>query len=142
MIVGISGGLKAKEDLDIGKKEFNWKSVALVLLIVLPLNFATQYLIFQEGKKTPSCAAVETKELVIQIAKEQLTKNGLGEILSTVTMQVEDIRTLNHNENVDSYECAATFRMIGRETEPFPITYTIQSVEDKEGFYVEVLGFN
>lgn len=139
-IVGIIGALNAKKELPIGKEKFSWKNVGLTLLILVPLNMATQYFIFNFQNKTPDCSSLETKNLVIDIAKEELTKNGLSEMIDSTTFKVENIRTINYNKNVDSYECAASFKIINEKSEDYPITYTVQKIDDKQAFYVEVEG--
>lgn len=90
---------------------------------------------------TPECGDSETKDLVIQIAKDELKKKGMGNIIPKLNFEVDGIRTTKHNKDVDSYQCAAEFKMIGDKTETLSITYTVESTDDGNEFYVNVYGF-
>ena len=90
---------------------------------------------------TPACGDNETKALVIDIAKDELIKQGMSEIMPKLKFSVDNIRTSSHDKSVDKYECAADFKMIGDKTETISITYTSQNTDDGDNFYVEVNGF-
>lgn len=90
---------------------------------------------------TPKCGDSETKDLVIQIAKDELKKQGLGSLIPKLKFEVDAIRTTKHNKDVDSYQCAADFIMIGDQTKTLPVTYTVESTDDGNEFYVNVYGF-
>jgi len=90
---------------------------------------------------TPKCGDSETKDLVIQIAKDELTKQGMSKIIPNIDFEVANIRTTSHNKDVDSYQCAADFKMIGEKTKTLPITYTVEATDDGKSFYVNVFGF-
>lgn len=90
---------------------------------------------------TPKCSDSETKDLVIEIAKGQLKKAGMGSLIPKLDFEVENIRTTKHHKDVDSYECAADFKMEGDKVKTLPITYTVQSTDDGDKFYVNVYGF-
>lgn len=89
---------------------------------------------------TPKCADTETKDLVVEIAKDELKEAGMEELISRLNFEVDAIRTTKHNKDVDSYECAADFKMIGEQTETLSITYTVESTDDTDEFYVTVYG--
>jgi hypothetical protein len=90
---------------------------------------------------TPKCSASETKDLVIKIAKDELKKEGGASLIPKLKFDVINIRTTKHNKDVDSYECAADFKMTGpRISKTFPITYTVESADDGDKFYVSVYG--
>lgn len=91
---------------------------------------------------TPSCSDSDTKDLVIQIAKNELNKIGKGYLISKSEFEVQAIRTREHDKDADTYTCAADFVMDdGKQERKIPITYTIESTDDKEQFYVQVFGF-
>jgi len=90
---------------------------------------------------TPKCGDSETKDLVIQIAKDELTKQGMSKIIPKLDFEVANIRTTAHNKDVDSYQCASDFKMIGDKTKILAITYTVEATDDGESFYVNVYGF-
>ena len=51
-------------------------------------------------------------------------------------------KTTKYDKNIDRYECAADFKMIGNaNTTTLPITYTVESTDKKGEFYVTVDGF-
>ncbi|MDX9756655.1 MAG: hypothetical protein RBT52_04020 [Sulfurimonas sp.] len=90
---------------------------------------------------TPKCGDSETKDLVIQIAKDKLTQQGMSTIIPKFNFEVAKIRKIEHNKDVDSYQCAADFKMIGDQTKTLPITYTVEATEDGKSFYINVYGF-
>lgn len=93
-------------------------------------------------QNTPKCSDQETVDLVIEIAKEELEKGGMGSLIPELEFDVKNIRTTEHNKDVDSYRCAADFEMSGGAgTEDFPIEYSVESTDDGESFYVNVWGF-
>lgn len=90
---------------------------------------------------TPKCSDTETKDLVIQITKDEFKNRGMGELLSQLKLEIEAIRTTKHNKDVDSYECAANLKMSGNgKTKSAPITYTVESTDKGDQFYVNVYG--
>ncbi len=90
---------------------------------------------------TPKCGDKETKDLVIQIAKDELINQGLSKIIPSLSFTVKHIRTIKHDKDTDSYKCDADFEMIGDKIETIPITYSVIMTDDGENFYVHVLGF-
>jgi hypothetical protein len=141
LIVAIIGGRNARKDLPIGKQDFKWSAVGIVFAIVLPLVIGVQLLQNNLSGGTPKCGASETKDLVIQIAKDELIKQGMSKIIPNLDFEVANIRTTSHNKDVDSYQCASDFKMIGEKTRTLPITYTVEATDDGESFYVSVFGF-
>lgn len=93
------------------------------------------------SNSTPTCSDSTTKDLVIKIAKDELTKQGLSQLITQLNFEVENIRTTKHDKGVDTYQCAADFNMIGDKVETLPITYTVESTDDGNNFYVNVYGF-
>jgi hypothetical protein len=92
---------------------------------------------------TPKCNASETKDLVIKIAKDELKKEGAASLIPKLKFEVINVRTLKHNKDVDSYKCAADFQMKRKNngtTKSLPITYTVESADDGDKFYVTVYG--
>jgi hypothetical protein len=141
LAVAIIGGRNARKDLPIGKQDFKWSAVGIVFAIFLPLTIGVQLLLDNLSSGTPKCSASKTKKLVIQIAKEEFTKQGMSKIIPKLDFAVTNIRTTNHNDSVDSYQCAADFKMIGKKTSTLPITYTVEVTDNRESFYVSVFGF-
>ena len=139
--VAIVGGKYARKELTIGEVDFNWKNVGIVLAIAIPLSIGSQWFIANMQGKTPSCSASETKEIVIQIAKEELAKQGYSKSIPNLEFEVANIRTSSYNESVDIYQCSADFKVIGKDTNTLPITYSVQATDDRKNFYVEVNGF-
>ena len=93
------------------------------------------------SSNTPSCSDSETKDLVIQIAKDELKKQYAESNITNIQFEVSSIRTTNHNKDVDKYDCAADFKMISNEETILPITYTVESTDKNGEFYVTVEGF-
>ena len=91
---------------------------------------------------TPKCSDKETKDLVIDIAKDELKEQGMESLIPQLKFEIETIRTTKYDKNIDRYECAADFKMIGNaNTTTLPITYTVESTDKKGEFYVTVDGF-
>jgi len=113
------------------------KSIIKLTLITFILSFAFSGC----TGGTPKCGDSDTKDLVIQIAKNELKKQGMGSLISKLKFEVDAIRTTKHNKDVDSYQCAAEFKMIGDQIKTVPITYTVESIDNGKEFYVNVYGF-
>ncbi len=62
---------------------------------------------------TPKCSDKETKDLVIDIAKDELKEQGMESLIPQLKFEIETIRTTKYDKNIDRYECAADFKMIG-----------------------------
>lgn len=91
---------------------------------------------------TPKCSDPVTKDLVIDIAKNELQEQGLNSLISKLQFEIEAIRTTKHDKGIDRYECAADFKMISNDdVRTLPITYTVESTDKKDEFYVNVYGF-
>ena len=91
---------------------------------------------------TPKCSDKETKDWVIDIAKDELKEQGMESLIPQLKFEIETIRTTKYDKNIDRYECAADFKMIGNaNTTTLPITYTVESTDKKGEFYVTVDGF-
>ena len=140
LIIAIIAGKNAKKDLPIKKQDFKWINVVLTIFLTLASGLTMQYLINGSGG-TPKCGDSETKKLVIDIAKVELSKQGMSNIISKLSFEVDNIRTSNYNESVDKYECLADFKMTGNQTKNLPISYTVEATDDGESFYVNVFGF-
>ncbi|MCG5531347.1 hypothetical protein LRD18_10850 [Halorhodospira halochloris] len=93
------------------------------------------------GYSTPGCSDSDTISLVKEIAYDELVNQAGSEIADSVSMEVKAIRTRDHNESADTYECAADLELTGEVgTESVPIEYTIESTDTGDEFYVEVYG--
>ena len=69
-------------------------------------------------------------------------KHGMESLIPQLKFEIETIRTTKYDKNIDRYECAADFKMIGNaNTTTLPITYTVESTDKKGEFYVTVDGF-
>ncbi|SET46606.1 hypothetical protein [Thorsellia anophelis] len=91
---------------------------------------------------TPECNSADAKQLVIEIAQEELQRVDLFKEFQGMTFEVESVRTQSHDEKIDLYNCAADLSLTLKDnTNTIPITYTVQKTEDGDGtFYVEVFG--
>ena len=95
------------------------------------------------SSSTPKCADSPTKELVINIAKEQFIKSGFTNLLDKLEFKIENVRTIEYQKDIDRYTCKADLILINKEnhkTSSLPITYTVQKTDDGNKFYVEVYG--
>lgn len=89
---------------------------------------------------TPTCSDTETVDLVKEITMDEL-RSAWGNAANSLDVSVEAIRTTDRNETVDSYTCAAQLEMTGPGgTETADISYTVQSTDKGDEFYVEVYG--
>jgi len=104
---------------------------------------AVSFSIIACSSKTPKCSDSETKDLVIDIVKQQFSRVGFGNDLNKLEMKVENVRTIEYQKNIDKYTCKAELIMRNKENnkqQSFPITYTVQKTDDGKRFYVEVYG--
>ncbi|WP_456401432.1 hypothetical protein [Persephonella sp.] len=95
------------------------------------------------SSSTPKCSDSETKELVINIAKDQLLRTGFGDVIDKLEMKVENVRTIEYQKDVDKYMCKTEFILKNKENNQqniLPITYTVQKTDNGKRFYVEVYG--
>lgn len=103
---------------------------------------ATAFVFVACSGGTPKCSDEITKNLVIDIAKDELTAQGMSYLIPLLKFEVNTIRTTKYDKNIDRYECAANFIMTGEnDTSTLPITYTVESTDKKDEFYVNVYGF-
>lgn len=74
------------------------------------------------GEKTPECNSNDAKNLVVDIAHkqikkqfEQLRNSQMSEMVpgntDSLILKVINVRTLNHNSSLDTYQCAASLQM-------------------------------
>jgi len=101
------------------------------------------FLIIACSSSTPKCSDSKTKELVIDIAKRQLSNVELGNVIGKLDFKVENIRTIEYQKDIDKYTCKADFIIKNKEnkqSKTLPITYTVQKTDDGKRFYVEVYG--
>ncbi|WP_457642241.1 hypothetical protein [Persephonella sp.] len=95
------------------------------------------------SSSTPKCSEGRTKELVIDIAKQQLSNVGFGDVIDKLDFKVENVRTIEYQKEIDKYSCKADLIIKNKEnnqSKNFPITYTVQKTDDGKKFYVEVYG--
>ncbi|EAO4438993.1 hypothetical protein LVO39_000977 [Salmonella enterica] len=110
------------------------------------------------GDKTPKCNSEDAKKLVVDIAHkqiktqfEQLRNSQMSEMVpgntDSIILKVINVRTLNHNSSLDTYQCAANLQMTMTDeqsklpnTTSIPITYNIQKTDDSGQFYINVSG--
>lgn len=68
----------------------------------------TGFLLTACNDKTPNCSAKETKDKVFQIVKEKLRNGNIffwSDHVDQVNFDMNNIRTQQHNKDVDSYIC-------------------------------------
>lgn len=93
------------------------------------------------GGGTPACDSTEAKGLVVDITKDELRDQKMAAVIDQIKIKVESVRTREHDEKRDTYSCAADLSFEGAGGKnSIPITYTIESTDDGEQFYVNVFG--
>jgi hypothetical protein len=133
----IYGGMNAKKELPVGKQDFSWKNVIIATVAYTIAMFISSILFLALSGGTPKCNDTETKNLVIEIAGQK-AYNVIYDNLN-----IKNIRTSSFDDNIDKYECAAELEGTIKNTNQsmsHPITYTSQSTDDSDSFYVEVYG--
>ena len=100
---------------------------------------------------TPKCNSDDARELVINIALEQIDKqitamknsqlSGLvPKDIGNIKLSVSNVRTMSHDSKLDIYQCAADLEF-STNNRRLPITYSIQKTDDDNGqFYINVYG--
>jgi hypothetical protein len=86
--IAIYGGINAKKELPVGKQDFSWKNVIIVVVVYTLSMFVSSILSLVLSVGTPKCNDEETKNLVIQIAKDELSKQGLSQRISKLNFNV------------------------------------------------------
>ena len=96
--------------------------------------------------KTPNCSSDETQKLVQEITLRELFK-AYPKIpqaqRDSIQVSLAAIRTQSHDTERDSYSCAADLTVLRQDlgkNSSFPITYTVQKVDNEQQFYVQVYG--
>lgn len=93
------------------------------------------------GGGVPACNDSETKDLVMEIAHDELVRQTGQAVADGVNLDVLAVRTQNTNEQTGSHECAAELSMTGKGgTNKISITYTVEGTDDGDSFYVNVFG--
>lgn len=123
------------------------KSVKIILFLTACLLFSGC------ARKAPDCIAKETKDLVVQMAKEKYKKvvDGFGrsmigpqyqsdpDMFKNVTFEVQNIRMTDYNDKTGSYECASDIRIVesGGKNLIVPVIYkSTLLTDDKKKFHV------
>ncbi|CAH0532384.1 hypothetical protein VST7929_00213 [Vibrio stylophorae] len=89
----------------------------------------------------PKCADQDTQDLVLEIARDELVKMYGNSAASTITMELDMIRTTDTNEKTGTHTCAAELVFKGPGgTEKGDITYTSENTDESDEFYVTVYG--
>ena len=94
------------------------------------------------SNSTPNCSDKDTTDLVIEIAKDELKREGLGKIIPKLDFRVDGISTIERDKELDTYKCKADFKMINKTNgvvKTLPITYRVYSTDKGDEFYVEVI---
>ena len=99
--------------------------------------------LFGCGSGVPACNDSETKNLVVEIAKDELVRGAGQSIADNVDMEVMAVRTQYTDEQTGAHECAAELSMTSKSNDrvnEISITYTVEATDDGDNFYVNVFG--
>lgn len=91
----------------------------------------------------PTCSDLNTTALVEIIADREMANQLGAEEAETFTYRVSSIRTTHTNQQTGAYECAAQLEISALDTDltsEIPITYTVELIDNKDEFYVNVFG--
>ena len=95
------------------------------------------------SQSVPKCGDTETKNLVMQIADQEMEKQMGAEVARMFTYSLGAIRTTSTNEQTGAHKCACelsiTASNTGKTTET-SITYTVEITDEGDKFYVTVFG--
>ena len=90
---------------------------------------------------TPSCSDSETKELVLQVVKDNWTNMSGKNLNRLKKLELDIIRTTSINKDIGSSTCAANLNFtVDNEEHTIPITYSCGSTDKFDEIYVEVDG--
>ena len=140
LVIAFMSGRNANKDLPIGKQEFNWKNAGITIVVGVVCGISMNYFINSLSGGTPNCSANSTKNVVIQIAKDELKKQGAGKMIPDLSFNIQDIMTTKIDKELDIYQCSADLKITGIKNKIVPITYEITSTDDGEKFFVNVSG--
>jgi len=91
---------------------------------------------------TPDCSSEDATNLVMDITRDEMAIYTSVKQANSFEYSLDAIRTREHNEDVDSYRCAAELSISGlpQGSVSEEIEYTIESTDEGGEFYVEVFG--
>lgn len=93
------------------------------------------------GPKVPTCNDIQTTDLVVNIAKDELIKQIGQEPTNLLNLAVTAIRTTETNSKTGAHQCAGQLEISGPGgTNAVPITYTVEMTDDGKQFFVNVFG--
>lgn len=95
------------------------------------------------SKAVPACGDESVTNLVKQIAGEEMAKSLGEETAKLFSYSVNAIRTTDTNGKTGARDCAADLEVKASNTgmsQEMPITYTVETTDDGESIYVNVLG--
>lgn len=86
---------------------------------------------------TPDCGSGDARHLLGEIIEEAFEKSAYGrQLRPLVDYRIRAIRTVNHQKNVDVYECAATLEITSAQGDGKSIEtefeYDVYSVQDDD----------
>lgn len=141
--------IKRKSLLELAKShpvEVKFKPLKIIILIIfVTFGFLLNVSHIPSAHSTPNCSDSNTVSLVIQISKDELISQDprLKSVFENNVLSLDTIRTTDINEKVDSYTCAANLVMSANgQKKSIPITYTSESTDNGDSFYVNVYGLN
>ncbi|SET36233.1 hypothetical protein [Thorsellia anophelis] len=95
------------------------------------------------GEITPKCDDDGVKQSVAELVQKKSDEGIWYKSKHSGPLEVINISTQSHDEKIDIYTCAADIKysMLGAFFK-FPVTYTVQKTEDKNGTYhINLLSF-
>lgn len=97
------------------------------------------------SSEVPACNDSETKDLVLEIINDEVIGKFGVELANITDLSLESVRTTDTNDKTGSHSCAADLRIkqnsyLRKQNNTVPITYTVESANDGEEFYVTVYG--
>lgn len=76
---------------------------------------------------TPDCGSGDARHLLSEIIEEAFEKSAYGrQLRPLVDYRIRAIRTVNHQKNVDVYECAATLEITSAQGDGNPIEFEFE----------------
>ena len=109
----------------------------------LPLILASGLLLAGCSKSAPECSDDQTKDLVLEIASNELVRQSGQEVRDLHTLSLSAIRTTDFKESTGAQTCAAELaitRIDDGKSSSLSITYTVELADDGDQIYVNVFG--
>ncbi len=129
-------------DNNISYTKKEWMKPILSAIAIL-ISFIILGGLFGNDDSSTKCSDSETKNLVLEIAKEELTEQEGKTFSDLINLNLSNIRTVDYNEKTGSKQCDAELELTSDDFNKIvDISYNVDFVDKNHDLYVTVYGLN